>query len=319
MLTLARETRGLTQSQLASKATVSQGYISKVEQDLLTPSDDHLARIAAVLDYPISFFERQDQVMGFGSPCIYHRKQASLPVGYLRQVQAQLNLVRISLSSLLADLEIETEHRFHRMDVDEYAVSGDGPEVIARLIRGNWQLPFGPVRNLVQAIESSGGIVVRYPFGTRKLDAVSQWPRETPPIFLINDAIPTDRMRWTLAHELGHVLMHFTPTLEMEDEADRFASEFLMPEAEIGSQLDGLTLQIAAELKPYWKVSIQAIIRRAFQLGRITASRYKSLFIQLSKLGYRKSEPITLPQKCRLWSRSLSRYISKITGTRSLT
>ena len=118
--------------------------------------------------------------------------------------------------------------------------------------------------------------------------------------------MPGDRQRFTLAHELGHLVMHDVPTEEMEDEADKFASEFLMPEAQIQGQLHALSMRKLWELKSRWKVSMAALVKRAETLGCITASQTRYLWIQLSKSGYRLEEPaeLAIPRKSRhLWQR----------------
>ena len=291
MLTLARESRLLSQSELAAALKVTQGKISKYESGLLAVSDADLERLAEVLDYPKEFFSLTDTVEGFGSACLYHRKRQSLPMKELRGIHATINVIRFHLVRLLQGVEIENANGFHRMDVDEYDGS---PETVARLVRASWKLPLGPVRNLVSAVENAGGIVIPCSFGTNKLDAVSHWPRGLPPLFFINRDLPVDRWRFTLAHEIGHIIMHHIPTQDAEREADRFASEFLMPEREIKSDLVAMTVAKAARLKPYWRVSIQALIKRARELGQLTESRYTSLYTQLSKLGYRKNEPAPL-------------------------
>jgi Zn-dependent peptidase ImmA (M78 family) len=88
--------------------------------------------------------------------------------------------------------------------------------------------------------------------------------------------------------------MHGVPCPDQEEQADRFAAEFLMPAKEIRPYLQPLSIQKAAALKPYWKTSMAAIIKRAFDLGLIGESYYRKLFTQLSKLGYRTAEPAPL-------------------------
>src|SRR5262249_10300310 len=158
-----------------------------------------------------------------------------------------------------------------------------------------WGLPLGPVRSVVGEIERAGGIIFRCGFNTMKVDAISQWPPdapELPPVFFVNEDIPGDRMRWTLAHELGHIVMHHLPTDDPEGEADRFASEFLMPGREIVAELNPFSLHRAAALKPYWKISMAALVRRAHDLKCISNRKYEYLNTQLAKLGYKKCEPI---------------------------
>jgi Zn-dependent peptidase ImmA (M78 family) len=117
-----------------------------------------------------------------------------------------------------------------------------------------------------------------------------------PPVFFVHDGIPGDRERLTLCHEIGHVIMHHLPTdADLEDEANRFAAEFLMPAAEIGPDLHSMTLPKAAAMKSYWKVSMQALIMQAHRLGKIDDGQHQYLFRQLSAKGYRKCEPAPLP------------------------
>jgi Zn-dependent peptidase ImmA (M78 family)/transcriptional regulator with XRE-family HTH domain len=292
LVTLIREYRGLTQGELAHAAGLSQGYVSKVEHEQLVPSDDAIEKMAAVLEWPIPFFFRTDQVYGFGTACMFHRKQASLPVHKLRSVQAKVNVLRIGLTPLLREIASDTAGRVPLMDVDAYE---GGPPQIAQLVRAAWQLPLGPIANLTATLEVQGGIVYRVDFGTRQLDAVSHWSPDIPPLFFVNTTAPPDRIRYSLAHELGHVVMHAMPTPDMEAEANQFASEFLMPEREIRSMLGGLDLSRAAQLKAYWRVSMQALILRARDLGIISRQKASRLYMQMSSLGYRRVEPVALP------------------------
>ena len=114
-------------------------------------------------------------------------------------------------------------------------------------------------------------------------------------MFFVSASIPTDRMRWTLAHELGHVVMHQIPTEDIEREADRFAAEFLMPAAAIRPQLQTISLAKLAALKPHWKVAMAALLKRASDLGTIAPRQRNYLWMQMGAHGYRSEEPIALP------------------------
>jgi Zn-dependent peptidase ImmA (M78 family) len=205
----------------------------------------------------------------------------------LRQIEAEVNIARIRVERLLRGLDYE-----HPNEFATYEVGPDGtPEQIARMVRAGWRLPAGPLRNLTQTIESAGGIVLLYPFSEKRVDGLSFWVTPTPPLFFLNDRATGDRGRWTLAHELGHIVMHRHVHPHIEDEADRFASELLMPGADIRSELHALTLAKAAALKMTWHVSIQALVRRARDLGVIPVQKYKSLCVQISRAGMRTNEP----------------------------
>jgi Zn-dependent peptidase ImmA (M78 family) len=102
-------------------------------------------------------------------------------------------------------------------------------------------------------------------------------------------------MRWTLMHEVGHIVMHRFPTENMEREADQFAAEFLMPASQIKPQLHSITLAKLASLKPYWRVAMSALLRRATDLGTITPRAKQYLWMQMGMHGYRNHEPVEIP------------------------
>jgi Zn-dependent peptidase ImmA (M78 family)/DNA-binding XRE family transcriptional regulator len=302
MLILARESRGYTQGKLAEETGISQANISKYESGLLNVAEAHVWQIAKALHYPMELFFLTERRYGFGSSCTYHRKRQTMPVWSLKVILSKLNLRRIALARYLNGVDIESENNFPRFDLDEY---DNDVERIAGLVRETWKLPNGPVSNLVRAIEGAGGIVLKEYFGTRKLDAVSQVIPGLPPVFLINAEMPGDRLRFTLAHELGHIIMHTIPTDDVEGEADRFASEFLMPARDIVTDLDSLKWADLARLKSYWKVSIAALITRARDLGKISPRQYQTLFEKRAKSGYNVKEPIPIPIEEPTLSRSL--------------
>src|SRR5947207_2647297 len=119
MVTLAREARGYTQARLAEETGLSQGYISKVEHGLIVPTEERLRRIAETLGYPVEFFFVGDRVYGAATTCMHHRKRQSMPVLKLRQIHAQINVMRMQVARLLQGVEIDAPIQFHRMDLDD--------------------------------------------------------------------------------------------------------------------------------------------------------------------------------------------------------
>jgi Zn-dependent peptidase ImmA (M78 family) len=246
-----------------------------------------LDAIASALDYPRDFFFQSDRLYGPGASEFFHRKRASLGVKDLDRIHAQINIRRIHIDRLTrsADVPVVTVPRF---DPDEF--HGDVEE-IARAVRATWQLPRGPIKNLIETIEDAGGIVIRMRFDTNKVDAVSWWVPGNQPMFFVNETMPADRERMTLAHELGHLVMHAVVRPDMEDEATRFAGAFLMPSADVREDLRSVDLRSLSALKPHWRASMQALLSRASEIGTITPGRAKYLWMQLSRAGYRGHEP----------------------------
>ena len=121
-----------------------------------------------------------------------------------------------------------------------------------------------------------------------------------------------DRQRLTLSHELGHLILHSNTTpifgRDEEPEAFNFGIEFLMPMAECRYDLtSNLTLERLADLKRVWKVAMRAILYRVQEKEILTYNKCRYLWSQINARGWRKSEPIIIPQEkptllCRMIS-----------------
>lgn len=213
----------------------------------------------------------------------------------LRQIQAQVNFLRMRVQRLSQGIEVDVAMTIPHLDPDGIG----GPEEAAKRLRAAWRIPIGPVGNVVNAIECAGGVIVRHDFKTHRINAISVWHPGSPALFVVNATLTPEQQRFVLAHELGHMVMHEgePPRDDAEREADRFAEEFLMPAAEVASDLRSIDLKRAAVLKPYWKVSMQSLIIRAEHLGIITQARCRSLHAYMNKLGYLSAEPFPVPRE----------------------
>ena len=172
-------------------------------------------------------------------------------------------------------------------------------EDIASAVRQSWVLPRGPVSDVVKACEDAGVVIVTYDFGTELIDGFCQHATEGLPalIFLNERMKEADRIRFSLCHELGHLVMHRIPNKDMEDQANQFAAAFLMPERDIRHSFRQMSLEKLMSLKLYWKVSMQALARRARDLGEITERAFKYYMVEMSKRGWRSREPVSIDGK----------------------
>jgi Zn-dependent peptidase ImmA (M78 family) len=300
MLMLVRESRGLTQAEVADRmaklsaalgAPVSQGYVSRAEKGRLVVSGDRLGLYAQALECVPSLLCLDPQVADVGIGLVHHRKRAALSAPALRRIHAQLALTRLHVQQLLEAAQVVADgSRFVRIRVGETYL----PFEAAEAVREAWGMPDGPVVDLTGWIERAGGVVLRRDLGSDLLDAVSQWPAGRGPLLLVNSRAPGDRLRFSIAHELGHLTMHDAPgeTALQERQADEFAAAFLMPEEQIGRDLTGgVDLGRLTQLKEKWGVSMAALLRRAHTLGVLSEWQYRNAMIEMSALGYRTAEP----------------------------
>lgn len=307
MLVIARESRGMTQGQVAaamhdaggSTGAVSQGYVSKAEAGRLSVSGDRLHLYARALGYPAALLCLHEQEVGAGVGLIHHRKKQAASAGDLKRIHALLNLTRIQLRAVLAEAPKPVSGGIPHISVDDLTTPADA----ARQVRAQWELAAGPLESMVGLIEDAGALVVSRALVVPQpldsgaesvpVDAVSCCPPEEDPVVLLNRGTPAERQRYTLAHELGHMVLHRIPHPEQEKQADRFAAELLMPAKEIRRDLAGGPVGIARllELKARWGVSMWALLRRGHTLGVLSDWQYRSLAVEMSSLGYRTTEP----------------------------
>ncbi len=292
MLTLAREVRGMTQTQLAQESGIGQTKISRYEGNLANVDNEDLWDIADALEFPEAFFLQSGQRFGAESTEVFHRRRRSVSARDIRRIDGLVNLHRISCERLLQAFQQIKPLTVPSLSTNDFDTIDD----IAYAVRSFWKIPGGPIKNLIARLEQASCLVFSMDFEIDKIDEVVQWIPPSPPIILVNSSAPADRTRLSLAHALGHLVMHRNelPYKEMEHEANQFAAAFLMPEHDIIDELKPVTIQHMLELKQYWKVSMQALIYRAKELEVISERRFTSLFQQLSRFGYRKSEPFPI-------------------------
>jgi len=291
LLLLARQYREMSQSEVARASGLNQGHYSRIENGLLPegPSEENVARIADALSFPPSFFYQTEKAVGMPlSVHPFHRKKQSVGEKALKRVHAELNFRLIHLRRFLEAIETKQVLPRPLIDVDE----GGGPREVARKIRAAWLVAPGPIEDLTALAEQAGIIIALCDFATA-IDGVTMCVPGLPPCVFINKDAPADRMRASLAHEIGHVIMHRVPTDTMEEEAYTFAAELLAPEKELRRDLIGgkLTLERLARLKAKWRISMQFLLYPARQIGAITPTQSTYLWKQTSYLGWKTREP----------------------------
>ena len=261
-LATARRAKGLTQEALASAADVTQVSISRYERESRVPEDDVLDRLASALGVTPVFLRAAGKPRGAWAIDVHLRRRATAKPGIWRRLEAQLNMLRQHARYLYEEINVLSEQ-----SVPTFDPVFTEPEAAARMTRMQWRMPVGPVEQLMDWLEAAGCLVVERDFGTERVDGLSQWVDDHPILYL-NATAPTDRKRLTAAHELGHLSLHTTDISEdMEDEANRFAAEFLMPADMIRSELRNVTLGRLFDLKRVWGVSVQSPHRAGVSLG----------------------------------------------------
>ncbi|MBA3474909.1 MAG: XRE family transcriptional regulator [Rubrobacter sp.] len=285
-----RELRGLTQTELAERIDKDQSTIAYIERGSLQPSDEVLEAIAIQTGFPPSFFRRESR-SGFTSGSLQFRAR-KMSAGERTRVYQYARTVWESAEKMAEQIN-ELPVRIPKLH--------EPPEIAADVTRSELGLPPDtPIPHVINAVERAGVLVLTVPLPLKKWDAFCLWAGEETkrPVIVIASEAPGDRLRYSVAHELGHLVLHRSLQGELkviDQEANRFAGALLMPEAAMRQELvPPVSLTSLAELKVRWGVSIQALAGRARDLGIITERQHKYLFEQLAVRGWRKQEPSEL-------------------------
>jgi len=291
MIALARESRGLSQLELAEKLNLSASHMSRIEQDFIEVGQNHLKDISSVLNYPEDFFYQEGETL---PPALALRKRNKVAQKVLLPVEAQVNIYRLNTEKLLAAIS-HPDINLPILDIEKLGSSAEA----ARKLRKLWKIEKGVIPNLTQVLEDNGLFVVNFDFNTDRVDGMSILANGKFPIIFSNKRSLGDRQRFTLAYELGHLVMHLQTnpsfTRDISHEANEFAAEFLMPEKDIkGDFKDGVNLNVLADLKRKWKLSMQALLYRANDIGIITDNQKRYLINQFNSMNIRRREPAEL-------------------------
>jgi len=282
---------GLTQFQVALMVDTNQSTIARIEQSAIEPSPELVEQIAARLGFDVQFFyQPPGPEFPYGS--LLYRRRASLKA----VDQARLHQMAWAAFTLYENMAKQLR-RVPPLRLPN--LFGEPPEVAAQLTRDALGCePDSPIDRLLFKIEGCGVCVFAVPDNVEDYEAFMLWADHRKPVVVVNTGKPGDRIRFTTAHEIGHAVMHHSlqgSTSNAEDEADRFASELLLPaDAMLQAIVPPVTLSSLADLKIQWGVSIQALRTRARDLGIITEHQYKYLVIQQSRLWGNKQEPDNL-------------------------
>jgi len=310
-LTLARKLAGLRKSDVAALVDKSSTAVAGWESGAKRPTAAAVAQLALSLAVEPGFFAVRANDVAALSAMPHFRSLRS--TGRLARDQAS------AYGQLAVDVagSLERHVEFPDPNVPSFPVSADrvdSPERAALAVRGEWALGPGPVGHLVRLVENHGVLVVFSPLQAASVDAYS-FDSRLRPIVVLNP-IKRDyyRQRFDVAHELAHLVMHGDAEPGgriVEDQANRFAAELLMPAAEIRDLLPatmgGDVWRTLARLKEQWGVSMQALLYRARRLGRLSDVSYRNAMGAITARGWRRSEPglVTTIEQPSLMPRAL--------------
>lgn len=293
----ARKASGQSLRSLAAKAGISHTTLNKYEHGEQVPGSRQLAAIAQALGVRTEYLLRTASVeLG---PVEY--RASRLPVRVKNRIHAEV-LDQLERWHELLDLfPTDVVPPFSLPSgLPEPVEDQDALETIADQVRLAWRLGEDPIPDLIDTLESRGILVVQTELDdAHRFNGLSAMAGDglARPVIVVDAGWPGDRQRFTLAHELGHLILQgrVSSTLNVEKACDRFAGAFLLPRPAarqaLGEYRQTLEPQELGLLKAEYGLSMQSCLFRALQAGIISRTVQQDLFREFSKRGWRKREP----------------------------
>lgn len=289
----ARKAAGLSLRDLAERVGVSHAAIKKYEDGAATPPSDMLLKLSQVLGVRVAYFFRPQTVE---LHALEYRKHSALPKKRLNAITSKVidqierrmeleNLFPHPPKAFVAPAKLPPVHAM--ADVEQ----------VAEHVRKVWALGLNPIPDLIGTLENQGiRVFMTDDDGDKHFDGLTAFAG-TVPVIVVGRHWPGDRQRFTLAHELGHLLLaqHTPSDLDTELVCNRFAGAFLFPRSavlqELGAHRNAIEWQELALLKAEFGLSMGGILYRARDLGIVSAAYRQAQADQFKAKGWHLIEP----------------------------
>lgn len=318
----ARLTRGYSLVELASLMDniITKQAINQYELGQVTPSPEKVEILANVLDFPYGYFYKPINY-SLNKPIFFRKFKTSQNKERL-MIESRMKLVIEILEYLEKFIKFSEPKVIRKQIIKSY--TKEEIEQVALEVRESWGIGLGPISDINLLLENNGIVISKATLGSRKMDACSNDYLNRPLFFLSEDKSSAVRSRFDAAHELGHIVLHsvwvksgYIDDKEhhdrLEDEANQFASAFLMPDKSFAKEIFSTSIDSLITLKNRWKVSIGAMIRRGYDLEIFSKNQYEYLIRQYSARGFRLREPLdnSIPiEKTRTLNKAINLLLS---------
>lgn len=311
-LTEARAARRISSmAALARLMGVSPSTVARWEDGSIAPDADALTQLSSTLQVRREFFLRPTHK---SERPMFYRSLSSTLVRDLDYQHSQM--------SWLHEISAVLQHYvdFPPVDIPDVLAGAnyrqlrdEDLERIALDLRRHWRIGEGPCADVVALLERVGFVVGAIEMGTSKLDGLCSWAADNRPhILLATDKMSFPRRQMDAAHEMAHAILHRNVTegelrqnlKEIETQAFRLASAFLLPSTTYPHEVSRPSLAALQTLKERWRVSIKAQIKRLADLDMIPEHHMTQLYKLYSAKGWTKEEPLD-----REWAMSEPRLL----------
>ena len=292
-LRVAREIRGYSLEKLASlvKLRVTKQSLSRYETGVMKPKKAMLDSIAEALEISPEYFDGGG--VQFNQAMLRTSAKGLIPEDCMEKIESVLSycVERYIRKCYVLDEMLNFSNPLYNRVVKSFEETINA----ADYLRQEWRCGDGAIPSIIRLLERKGVLI----FNTELPDCLmglSTWANGTYPVILI-DSRPkkttVERLRFTVAHELAHLLLTFEEGVNIEKCCDKFAGSFLLPsntlKEEVGKQREKLYLEELIDLRETYGVSIAPLIHEAYDLSIISREHYDWWYDEIIKSNIRET------------------------------
>lgn len=271
-LAAARKMKRMSMDALADAVGVSKNSISKYEKGSMMPNSSILIKLCEALGMSVDYFFR-DKMVDLGH--VEFRKKSKLGKIIIKSIHEHIKDFAERYIEVEKILGIPTP-----VTLPLYNISCFGEALDAAMeLRNTWQLGTDGIVGLINLLESKGIKVIEID-GHPDFDGVSGIIDDQYYFIAVNRDYCSERKRFTLAHELGHLVLNISPDLDKEKICHSFANEFLLPSevfnAIIGDKRHDISLNELRSIQWAYGISVDAQMMKARSLDIISENRFAS-------------------------------------------
>lgn len=292
-----REYKGISISELSKLSYISESDMLAFESGKKTPDLELIMRLCSALGCSRGDLKRVDSLGEFKSN-VFFRNQ-----GFVNKKE-EISYAQKCIMVYRIHNFLKYYLKLPRMDNINF--KNEDASKLAKNLRTFWDLGDGPLCNMVGLLETKGFTVCNVNPGKQKVQAFGQILKfEDDSAYIIsigNDNKSAARRNYDLAHELAHFMLHEEIDIsnlsksefsKIEEEAIDFVCEFLLPKESFYEDLiEPNDLEFYIQLKSKWIVPMWLLIKRAYQLGAISARKYEYFIKEMKNNGWDKKEPL---------------------------
>jgi len=279
----ARKLKLLSQQEVADELGVSKQMISKYEKGLSIPDSSKIIKLSKLFNQKIDYFFNAYKVE-LGE--VNFRKKSRFSK---KRLESLKELIKIKLENYLwIEETLSIDSSFKNIISEDKIDSIEDIERVVLKLRNHWNIGMDPIHNIIQVLEDKEIKVIELEDVDDKFDGLACFVNDKYPIIVVNGNFPVERKRFTLLHELGHLLLNL-PDCEIKEEeqlCNKFASEFLLPKKiiieEFGGKRKNITLPELVATQKKYGISIQAIVYRLVDSQILSRDRQKSFYRKIN-------------------------------------